>query len=149
MVHPSSIKYRFFFAAGSGDIIRAHNKAVSSDQMSVTFSSEFENFCEENGAEALMVSSGKPADKLISGNLTLESKPKRLATGLLYHIEEIRYGLVLAIAARRFKATHAFIQSGSTHYFVMIVFCLFGMKVVPIMHNALWPAGYPELVPVV
>lgn len=112
-------------------------------QMSVTFSSEFENFCTDQGAEAYMVSSNPHAGILDDGDFTVENRPKRAASGFRYHLEELRYGLGLALSARRFKATHAFLQSGSTHYFAMTLFGLFGIKVIPIMHNTLWPAGYP------
>jgi len=136
--------YRLFFGAGPGNIIAAHQSEFAG-QMSVTFSSEFEALCKANDAAALMISSGSPAGKLVDGGLILENRPKRRANGWRYHLNEIRYGLGLAIAARRFRATHAFLQSGSTHYFVMSVFRVLGIKVIPIMHNTLWPSGYPEV----
>lgn len=137
------MKHRFFFGAGPGDIIAAH-AAEFSGQMSVTFSSEFEALCAANDADGLLISSCDRLDMLQDGRVRLENRPKRKARGMLYHLEEIRYGVGLALSARRFKATHAFIQSGSTHYFVMVAFRAFGIKVIPILHNTLWPAGLPQ-----
>ena len=53
------------------------------------------------------------------------------------------YGVGLVKTAVRFKSDYAVLQSGSTHYFVMSLFRLFGIRVIPIMHNTLWPAGFP------
>jgi glycosyltransferase involved in cell wall biosynthesis len=137
------MSYRFFFGAGPGNIIAAHQPDFDG-VMSVTFSSEFEAFCKATHATALMVSSWSPAETLRDGEFTLENRPKRPASGWRYHIEELRYGLYLAWSALRFGATHAFLQSGSTHYFMMAIFRTFGIKTIPIMHNALWPAGYSK-----
>lgn len=138
---------RFFFGSGPGNIMEAHRDwragVPHAGQMSVTFSSEFENFCTDHGAKAYIVSSNAHVGILDDGDFKLENRPKRAASGFRYHLEELRYGLSLALSARRFKATHAFLQSGSTHYFAMSLFRVFGIKVIPIMHNTLWPAGYP------
>ena len=48
-----------------------------------------------------------------------------------------------------FKADVALIDSGCTHYFVCGLFRLFGIRVIPILHNSLWPNGFPprKLIP--
>ncbi|MBT1515627.1 glycosyltransferase family 4 protein [Bradyrhizobium sp. SRL28] len=111
--------------------------------MSVAFSSEFESLCVELGASAHIVSSAGPPDLLKDGQFVIEHRPKRPSSGLSYHLSEIIYGLSLLRTARRFGADYAVLQSGTTHYFVMSTFRLFGIKVIPVLHNTLWPKGYP------
>ena len=77
------------------------------------------------------------------GEFTLEHRPKRKASGLSYHLSEIKYCLDLAKTARQYRADYAVVQSGTTHYFALSLFRLFGIKVIPILHNTLWPSGFP------
>lgn len=141
-------RYRLFLAAGPGNIIEAHRNWRSGhddpSQMSITFSSEFAQLCEANNAEAYLVSSAAPARTLVEGRFKLQHRPKKIRHGWRYHLEEMRYGFSLLIAAVRFRATHAFIQSGTTHHFALSAFRLFGIRTIPIMHNTLWPSGYPQ-----
>jgi glycogen(starch) synthase len=137
---------RIFFAAGPGNVIEAHNnwrKGVEDpSQMSITFSSEFEKFCREKGSPACIVSSGSPARSISDGAFVIEHRPKKAARGIWYHFGEIRYGLSLLATAVKFRADYAVIQSGSTHYFVLSVFRLFSIEVIPVLHNTLWPTGF-------
>lgn len=137
---------RIIFAAGPGNVIDAHKfwRAGLADpsQMSVTFSSEFEAFCWDRQASALLIASRCPPCRLVDGQFEIEHRPKARSQGLSYHLVEIAYGLRLLISAVRFRAKYAVIQSGTTHYFVLILFSLFAIKVIPVLHNTLWPAGY-------
>lgn len=112
-------------------------------QMSTTFSSEFEALCTEIGASAYIVSSASPAVLVHDGEFTLEHRPKRQTSGLSYHLTEINYCFGLAKTARQYRADYAVLQSGTSHYFAMSLFRLFGIKVIPILHNTLWPSGFP------
>jgi glycogen(starch) synthase len=144
-----SNSFRIFFAAGSGNVINAHKNWQSHhndpSQMSITFSSEFASACRELEATAYIVSSASPPNLFRDGAFTIEHRPKAIASGLKYHIMEILYGLGLIKTAVQFRSNYAVLQSGSTHYFVMSLFRLFGIKVIPIMHNTLWPAGFPPV----
>lgn len=110
--------------------------------MSITFSSEFERFCRDKGSPAYLVSSGSPARTISDGAFVIEHRPKKAARGIWYHLGEIRYGLGLLATAVKFRADYAVIQSGSTHHFVLSLFRLFSIKVIPVLHNTLWPAGF-------
>jgi glycogen synthase len=138
---------KVFFAAGPGNLIEAHRNwrsgAEDPSQMSITFSSEFEQFCRDRGLQAYLVSSGSPAKAISDGAFVVEQRPKKAASGIWYHFGEIKYGLSLLITAVKFRADYAVIQSGSTHYFVLSLFRLFSIKVIPVLHNTLWPAGFP------
>ena len=141
--------YRVFFAAGPGDIIQAHKEwrqgSPASTEVSLTFSPQYEEFCQQIGAEAYLVGYHRRKEILRDGPFTLEHRPKPMpgASGVRYHLAEILYGLGLCASAFRFRAHVAVIESGSTHYFVMTLFRLLGIKVVLMMHNSLWPSGFP------
>ncbi len=138
---------RFFFAAGPGNIIQAHKNwregVDDPGQMSLTFSSEFESLSSDLGAVSYILSSASPPEIYRDGETTIEHRPKHHAGGWKYHLSELSYGFGLLATAVRFRADYAFIQSGSTHYFAMSLFRLFGIKVIPILHNTLWPKGHP------
>jgi glycogen(starch) synthase len=138
---------RIFFAAGPGNVIGAHRHwrdgVPDPGQMSITFSSEFEALCAEILASAYIVSSAGPAALITDGEFILEHRPKRKASGVFYHLNEIKYCLGLARTARKFGADYAILQSGTTHYFAMSLFRLFGIKGIPVLHNTLWPSGFP------
>jgi glycogen synthase len=53
------------------------------------------------------------------------------------------YALRMAVCARRFKATVAVIDSGTSHYFALTFFRLLGIPVFVNLHNVLWPRGFP------
>jgi glycogen synthase len=141
--------YRIFHATGPGDIIQAHKYWSAQQQypneMSITFSSQFEEFCRDVGAEAYIIASH--AEKAISrdGSFTLEHRPKLAsnATGMRYHIAEVWYGIGLFLTAVRFRANAAVLDSGCSHYFILSLFSLAGIKTIVVMHNALWPSGFP------
>ena len=115
-------------------------------QVSITFSSQFADFCQDVGAEAYITSHNNKKQIFHSGRFTLEHRPKpmRNSTGFRYHLGELVYALSLFFTATRFGANWALLESGTTHYFAMFLFRLAGIRVVPILHNCLWPSGYPS-----
>ena len=64
--------------------------------------------------------------------------PLENASGILYHLREIWCGLVLLSDAIRFRANVAIISSGTTHWFMLWLFSLFGIDVIPSLHCVLW-----------
>lgn len=143
---------RVFHCTGPGNIIGSYEywKRNEHDpsEVSVTFSSQVQDFCREIGAEAYFVSLHAKRAVLKDGDFTLEHRPKRAYQGARYHLGEILYGLALLATALRFRAQVALMDSGSTHYFVLTLFRLCGIRVIPILHNALWPSGFPPTKPI-
>jgi glycogen synthase len=143
------MSFRVFHAAGPGDIIMAHGFWKRNEhcptEVTITYSSQFEQFCEDIGAEAYIVGYHSRKEILKDGAFTLEHRPKPMpgAGGARYHLSEILYGLSLLATAVRFRADAAVIDSGSTHYFVTTLFRLMGIRVVPVFYSALWPHGFP------
>jgi glycogen(starch) synthase len=143
------MSFRVFNAAGPGDIIAAHRSWRRNEhypgEVAITFSSQLEQFCEDVGAEANIVSYHPRKEILRDGAFRLEHRPKPMpaARGALYHVSEILYGLGLLATAVRFRADVALMESGSTHAFVTSLFRLMGIRVIPVLHNTLWPHGFP------
>src|SRR5262245_41487143 len=143
------MKQRIFYAAGPGNIIQAHKYWAKGEhdpsEVSITFSSQFEEFCKEIGAQAYIVSYHKEISVYRDGPFTLEHRPKPMpgASGLLYHLAEICYGFGLLATARKFRATVAVFDSGSSYYFVLGLFRLARIKIITVLHNSLWPRGFP------
>jgi glycogen synthase len=141
--------FRVFHTGGPGDIIAAHpfwrRNEHCPTEVTITFSSQFEQFCEDIGAEAYIVGYNSRKEILKDGAFTLEHRPKPMpgARGALYHLAEIFYGLGLLVTAVRFRANVAVIDSGSTYYFVTSLFRLMGIRVIAALYNTLWPRGFP------
>jgi glycosyltransferase involved in cell wall biosynthesis len=140
---------RIFYAAGPGNVIQAHKYWAKGQhdpsEVSITFSSQLEDFCKEIEAEAYIISYHNQVGIYQDGPFTLEHRPKpmRGASGIGYHLAEIFYGLGLLKTAVQFRATVAVLDSGSSHYFILGLFRLAGIKIVTVLHNTLWPSGFP------
>src|SRR5690349_20304342 len=138
---------RIFYAAGPGRVIDAHKDwergTHHPNEVALTYSGQFADYCREEGAKAYVVSSNPDRRIYRNGNFVLEHRPKLMpsATGICYHLSETLYGLSLFAAALRFKSSIAVLSHGTTHPFIMSLFRVSGMRVVPVLHNTLWPAG--------
>jgi glycosyltransferase involved in cell wall biosynthesis len=140
------VKRVFYASAGNADIIGTHLEWVKGgdnpNEVSITFSGQIETFCSDIGADALLVSTRPDGRVLEEGQFRLEHIGKPARGGLAFHLEEIRYAWRLVQRARAFGAEIALVDSGVTHYFALALFPLFGIPVVPILHNCLWPSGF-------
>ncbi|MBO9574353.1 MAG: glycosyltransferase [Sphingobium sp.] len=141
------IKRVFYACGGPANVVSAHEawlaKEHESSEVSITFSSQVADYCEEIGASAYFVSPHAKTQRVQMGEYTLEHRPKKGGSGVGYHLNEIGYALGLLKTARAFKADIAFMDTGSMPIFTMFLFRLFGIPVVPILHNVLWPAHFP------
>ncbi len=142
----------FYAASGPGDLIESNERWKRGEhnpsEVSITFSGQIQDFCRDSNLVAYFVSTHARRQVIRDGPFTFEHRPKPAARGARYHWEEVRYGLGLLRTALRFRAEVALMDSGTTHYFVLSLFRLLGIKVVPILHNTLWPKGFPPTKPV-
>ena len=144
-----SVTHRIFYAAGPGNIIGAHEHWSRGEQdpteVSMTFSSQVEECCRNANAPAYFVSSNAPPRTLQDGQFTLEHRPKPMpgARGIKYHFAEAIYALGLVRTAVTFKSTVAIIDSGTSHFFMGALFRLLGIPVITVLHNTIWPSGFP------
>ncbi|MFM9852108.1 MAG: glycosyltransferase family 4 protein [Sphingomonadaceae bacterium] len=139
---------RLFAALGPGNIVADQRAKLAGPdgpgETSIAFSRQFVAYAQARGFPALLISYHGTPDRLSTGDVTLENmlRSGAAATGLMYHLHHISYGIRLLRRARRFRADLALIDSGSTHYFVLSLFWLFGIKVAVNLHNVRWPQGF-------
>jgi glycogen synthase len=141
--------YRIFCVNGPGDTIKDWLEDEH-DPRSVTFKSQFKEFCREVSAEAYIVAYHGEKAIYRDGPFTLEHRPKPMpgAAGIRHHLAQALYALSLLLTAVRFRANAAVLDSGTSHYFMLGLFKLAGIKIVIILHNTLWPTGFPPTRPV-
>lgn len=138
---------RVLYAAGPGDVIGTyeHWRAGRDDPSSValTYSGQFYSAARALGAEAYIIAQ-RPDGRVVHDRaFTIENRatPFQEAGGIRYHLGQFWYGLRLWVTAMRFGADAAIVSAG-THWFALAPLALSGVKVIPTLHCALWPAGY-------
>lgn len=141
----------FYACSGAADLISSYkhwkNGEHDPHEVSITFSGQTLDFCKEIGAHIYMTSPRADGGAYSDEAVTIEHKPKPkfsfLRPGVSYYLSEFIYGFVLLWRAIRLRANVALIDSGATYYFMLFLFRAFGIKVIPILHNTLWPSGFP------
>jgi len=135
---------RIFYASGPGNLLVSHQHwragAQDPNLTAMTYSGQFSDFCKATNADAYIVSHSNEPAVLHDGKFTIAQVPKPDRFG--YHLSQILYGFRLFVTARRFNADYAVIHSGATHLFILWLFRLAGIKVIPVLHNTVWPAGH-------
>ena len=140
---------RIFYAAGPGNVISAHGHwlrgAYEPTEVSITFSSQIQDYCRATNSPACIVSYRSPPEHLKDGLFILEHRPKSMpgARGLKFHIAEALYACSLFGTAVKFKSTVAILDSGSSHFFMGWLFRLARIPVITVLHNTIWPSGFP------
>jgi len=141
---------KILYAIGPGDVINSfndwQNNQITKTETSITFSSQFFDFCKRNDIAFWAISSNSRKANLKIGNMHVENRPKSPnghLSGLNYHVRQVRYALSLLKSSVKFNTDLVIIDSGTTHWFMLILFRFFGIKVINNFHTTLWPAGYP------
>jgi glycogen synthase len=134
---------RLFYAAGPGNVIQSYHfwKKGIDDPNLIGFadSSGFYEVVKKINATALVISSYPEVKNFSDSNITIINMPKKVShSGVGYHIDQIIYGLKIFWKALRFRADVAFIDSGTTDWFICTLFPLFGISVIPALKCALW-----------
>jgi glycosyltransferase involved in cell wall biosynthesis len=111
-----------------------------------SYSGAFCDFCDSINANVFMTSHSSREGRLQEGRFTVVNQPKPSfgKSGAAFHMSEVLHGVRLFWSAFRFQADVALIHSDSTHFFVLWLFRLAGIKVIPSLHNTLWPSGFPN-----
>lgn len=139
---------KLFAALGAGDIVGAHRRRLAgehfSSETSVPFSDQLVDWCKLRGINLLAIGHHPRSDSVSSPGVRIEQQPKPFAGagGLRFHLGAVLYAWQLAWRARRFGADVALIDSGTTHYFALVFFRVFGVDVAVNLHNVLWPQGF-------
>lgn len=145
---------KVFYAAGPGDVIAAHENTDRGlailTEVSITFSEQIEACCKRLGAPFYFVSYKSPPSIRKDKGSVLELRPKPMqgSKGLKYHLAECLYGIGLAMTAKKFAASVAVVDSGSSHFFMGFLYRALGIPVITVLHNTIWPSGFPPTRPI-
>jgi glycosyltransferase involved in cell wall biosynthesis len=141
---------RYFYAtAAPADFISDYHswreKMDNTVEVSVTFSSQILDFVASRGGTCLMVSGHPNRRTLADDGVEIIHFPKPEARGLRWHFWEIVHGFQLLRRALAYRPDIALVDSGTTAFWVMLLFRLTGARLLVILHNALYPAGIEPL----
>ncbi len=135
---------RILYAAGPGDVIGTYQHWVKGtddpSQVAVTYSSQFYDVCQSLQAPGYIIASHANAEQMRDGAFVLEHRPVlwQRSPGVLFHMGQVWYGLRLIVSAVRFRATVVIVADGTTHWFVLRLLPLLGIRVIPSLHCVLW-----------
>jgi glycogen synthase len=114
----------------------------------MTFSGQLEDCCQLTNSRAYIVSYKSPPQMLKDGLFVLEHRPKLTAAGqgIKSHFAELVYAFSLVWTSINFKSSVAVIDSGTLYHFYMgALFRLVRIPVVTVLHNTIWPSGFPPV----
>ncbi|NJR17810.1 MAG: glycosyltransferase family 4 protein [Calothrix sp. CSU_2_0] len=135
---------RILYAVGPENVIESYNCWIEgenvSSQVSITYSSQFYEACKKVNAKGYVIAQAVKKQIVREEQFTIEHRPVLFpnARGIFYHLRQILLGLHLLISAYRFQANVAIIDSGTTYWFILALFRLLGIEVIPSLHCALW-----------
>lgn len=145
-----SKQLRILYAAGPGNVIGTYHYWLEgrddSSQVGITWSGQFYDLSQSLGAKAYVISSHLNREKVTDDDFIIEHRPIpfRQASSLLYHVGMIWYGIHLLISAIRFRANVAVVNDGTTHWFILCLFPLFQIQVIPSLQCVLWRKCAPK-----
>jgi glycogen synthase len=139
--------FDIMYVEGPGDVVesfRHWNKQEDvQTETSRTFSGQFFDFCKANNLKAYAISYHGEPKKEVTAQFHVVNLPKLiLGSSILYHLSQILYGLRLVALAIRYRPKYFSVTTGVTYWFVLAPLKLLGIKIVPQLHNCLWPRGY-------
>ncbi len=141
---------RILYAAGPGNVIGTYNHWTKGEddpsQVSVTWSGQFYDVCQVLDAQAYVVSSCKEQKFVHDGRFTIKHHPNPSckASGIIYHLYHLWYGLQLIALAVRFRANVVVVAHGTTHWFVFSLLPWLGVQVIPSLECVLWCKYLPQ-----
>jgi len=136
--------------SGPANLINSYkcwrNNQQDPSQVSITFSSQILDYCRDNNVDVFMTSTHANGEVCQDDNVIIEHRKRPIvplvSDSFSYQIGSLLHTLAMLRKAIRFRADVALVDSGSTHYFMLFLFRVFGIKVITIMHNTLWPKGF-------
>lgn len=136
-----------------GDIVGSFekwaNRLDDSASPVKTYSSQFFEFARQLGARTYALSGcPRPAMSRLDGFVVTHHRRRISRLPLVgYHLEQLRYALLLFWLALRHRPRAVFVDSGVTHWIFLTPMRLIGVRVIPVLHNTLWPNGFPPTSP--
>jgi glycogen synthase len=134
---------RILYAAGPGDVVGTYRWWLQGKEdpsvPDITYSSQFLDACRSLGAAGWLVSSHPRGELVDDGTFRVENRPIWWdgQSGVRFHLGRLVRALDLLGSAIRFRA-NVLIAGHGVHWFSLLLFPLFGVRVIPTLHNALW-----------
>lgn len=134
---------RILYSAGPGDIVQTfrfwQKGEDDPNQIAVTYSRQFYDFCKEQGFEGVALSSHPKRDEIRTDQFVVLDRPRSnlFSKGLLYHIGQLVAGARLAVTAKKYNCQVA-VVSNFDDWFCLTLLRLVGVKVVPTLHCSFW-----------
>ena len=147
---PNGRPLRIFYMGGAGDSVGTYRywKSGVDDprQVSMSYAGQFFDVCREVGADVYALNGWKEKGFLREGSWTLHNLPVPYSGqgGLRHHLGQFGYGLYMLALALRHRAELA-VVGGGTHWFVLSLFRMAGIEVVPSIHCVLWRKFSPPM----
>lgn len=143
-------KFDLIYVEGPGDLVesfrRWNYKEDVISETSKTFSGQFFDFCKSKKLKTYAISYCNDVKQEEAGDFFVENRPKLgFESGALYHIAQILYGLWIVGLVIRYRPKYLSLTSGVTYWLVLAPVKLLGVKIMPQLHNTLWPKGYPPV----
>ncbi|MBF2063317.1 MAG: glycosyltransferase family 4 protein [Calothrix sp. C42_A2020_038] len=135
---------RVVYAIGPEGVIEAYKSwkkgEDAASQVSMTFSGHFYDVCTALDAKGYVIAEAAEAEVVQDERFIIERRPVFLgkARGIFYHLRQIVRGLQLLVSAIKFDANVVIADSGTTYWFILLLFPWFGIKVIPSLHCTLW-----------
>lgn len=144
MRYKKNKKLRIIYACGPGDVVGTYKywKEGKHDprQLSITYSYQFYDACEKLDANAYLISSNENTKHVDDNRFIIEHRPNLWAkkTGIKYHFGKLFYGFRFVLDSIKYNADIAIVSLGDVPMFPLILLKIYGIKVVPTIHNVLW-----------
>jgi glycogen(starch) synthase len=139
------------YCEGPGDIIRAYRAwkhgGEALTETSTTFSGQLFEMCRLENLSVYALSYCARAETIVDETVTVKNLPRwniRIPK-IGYELTVALYALRLLLLTWRVRPKMIFIASGVTDWAYLALLRLSGAKIVPLMHNTLWPEGFKPM----
>lgn len=138
---------RILFLDGSGDLVGAFRSWKSGQedpgQTDSTFSGQFFDIATKLGARVRAIAWPGDRTMIQEGSFVLEHRRRPLSStrGALFHLAQVIWALDLLVVALASRSEVVVMQDGP-HHWLFAPLRVAGVRLVPIVHNTLWPAGH-------
>jgi glycogen(starch) synthase len=136
------------YCEGPGDIVASYaswKRGIDHpSETSLTYSGQFFEFCRLENLTFHAVSYCTRAETVVDGMSIVSNLPRRnfRIPKIGYELTVFLYSLRLLMLALRERPKMIYIDSGVTDWAYLPLLWLSGAKIVPALHNALWPEGF-------
>ncbi len=144
---PPEKKLRLLYVDGPGNVAGTFRQWISGSEdpseVSRTFSGDVFDLIRDLKLDACVIATHPGPQRLQHGSIIVEHRPvpSRGASGLAFHLGELRHAVWLLRLALRFRAD-AVIVADQLHWFALWPLHLLHRKLIVMLHCAFWPRGF-------